>query len=158
MSDLLERLREPLNAGMFLRVGDLVDRLNALRAEAADRIEFLENKLNRMIDAEIEANLSAGGFSKHLLTQPVDPAPETVWHEMERWLVLHGFFVGDRDPRANTEHLGRFMVIDTDTLSLMEETNLTFPDASHLNGGWCLVGDDRNELVWQTYSFHHNDD
>lgn len=78
--------------------------------------------------------------------------------EQEKWLTDHGFFVGERNPRANTDCSGRFMVIDTDTLSILNKTELTFPNARNLDGGWCLVGDDRADIVWGTYSFHHDED
>lgn len=78
--------------------------------------------------------------------------------EQEKWLTDHGFFVGERNPRANTNFSGRFMVIDTDTLSILNKTELAFPDAVDLDGGWCVVSDDRADIVWETYSFHCDED
>lgn len=102
-------------------------------------------------------------FAEHLLSQPADPAPIEILRlvtieEQEAWLTAHGFFVGERNPRANTAFAGRFMVIETDTKSILDKTEFTFADAAQLDGGWCVVGDDRDELIRDTYAFFYNGD
>lgn len=113
------------------------------------RAALLE-RINRISDQELTEVCSCFDSTTWIHPETARPSSE----EMERWLVQHGFFVGERNPRANSDHAGKFMVIDTDTLSIMNKTELTFPDAGDLDGGWCLVGDDRAEIVWETYSFH----
>lgn len=76
--------------------------------------------------------------------------------EMENWLVQHGFFVGNRNHRVNLDFTGKFMVVDTETLLSLTKTELSFSNAGGLDGGWCIVGDDRDDLIFQTYSCHHN--
>ena len=90
-------------------------------------------------------------FKDHLLGQPQEPLS---YAEQEQWLRDHGFLIMDRNLRANTDHAGRYMVIDADTLSMLEKTELTFVDAGNLDGGWCLVGDDVVELVKDTFDMH----
>lgn len=74
--------------------------------------------------------------------------------EQEAWLKDHGFVVMDRNPRANTDFPGSLMIIDTDTLSILGKTELTFANASELDG-WCIVGDDRDDLIQNTFTFHY---
>lgn len=82
------------------------------------------------------------------------PSQNPSQQEQEKWLTEHGFFVGERNPRANTDIPGRFMVIDNATLEQINSTSYSFPDASHLNGGYCAVDDDLAEIVWEAYVFH----
>ena len=74
--------------------------------------------------------------------------------EQEAWLLAHGFTITTRDQRANTDHEGAWMVIDNDTYSILQKTELTFEDASSIDG-WCLVSDYREDLIRETYDMHY---
>lgn len=58
----------------------------------------------------------------------------------------HGFVVGERDPRLNTNFAGAFMVAEAH-----EESELPTQDGR--NGPWCVVGDDLPTLVEMGYAF-----
>jgi len=56
-----------------------------------------------------------------------------------------GFIVGDRDPRYSTALEGKYMIAQP-----LEEHELPTEDARA--GGWCVVGDDMDDLIAETYS------
>jgi len=70
---------------------------------------------------------------------------------MRQWLVEHGYFVGDRDPRLNTKYPGRFMVTEDDFATY------PLPTKDGSNGPWCIVGDDLDALVKQAFDVHFDD-
>ena len=69
-----------------------------------------------------------------------------------KWLNTNGYRVEQRDPHANTDHAGDFMVIDADTYSILRKTDLTFKDASELDNGFCVVGS-KEEVIQGAYDF-----
>lgn len=56
----------------------------------------------------------------------------------------YGFTIGQRDPRVNKLHPGRFMVIEP-----YEDDMLPTEDGS--NGPWAVVGDNLRLLIEQAY-------
>ncbi|TGT64058.1 MULTISPECIES: hypothetical protein [unclassified Mesorhizobium] len=62
------------------------------------------------------------------------------------FLRSHGWTVGDRDPRLNTDHAGAFMAVEP-----FDEGQLPTRDGA--NGPWCVVGDDLPALVDEAYAF-----
>jgi hypothetical protein len=65
--------------------------------------------------------------------------------EMIAALSYAGFIVRERDPRVNTDHQGKWMVIESD----WEEHDLPTKDAS--NGPRCIVGDDCAAIVREAF-------
>lgn len=59
-------------------------------------------------------------------------------------LEAYGYTVGDRDPRANTNYAGRFMVIEAHEADEL-------PTKDGRNGPWCVVGDNLNNLIARAY-------
>jgi len=62
------------------------------------------------------------------------------------FLRSHGWHVGARNSRLNTDFGGAFMCSEP-----FEEADLPTADAS--NGPWCIVGDDLPMLVDEAYDF-----
>lgn len=73
---------------------------------------------------------------------PIELAVSLV--EKRQRLESYGFTCGERDPRINTNYLGRWMVVESH-----EDSELPTEDGS--NGPWCIVGDDLDVLVNQAY-------
>ena len=57
----------------------------------------------------------------------------------------YGFVVGDRDPRYSTALEGKYMIAQP-----LEEHELPTEDARA--GGWCVVGDDMDDLIAEAYN------
>jgi len=57
----------------------------------------------------------------------------------------YGFVVGDRDPRYSTALEGKYMIAQP-----LEEHELPTEDARA--GGWCMVGDDMDDLIAEAYN------
>lgn len=74
-------------------------------------------------------------------------SPET----QGEWLRLHGYCLGVRDPRLNTNYPGEYMVTESD----FADYELPTKDGS--NGPWCIVGDDLDRLVTEAFSVHFDD-
>lgn len=68
--------------------------------------------------------------------------------EKAAYLYNHGFYIGPRDPSRNANHRGEWMIAQN-----IDVANTT--DAS--NGGFCIVGDDLDELIDEAYlmELHH---
>lgn len=64
--------------------------------------------------------------------------------QMRETMEKAGMVIGDRDPRLNTDYPGRFMVAEPYT-----EDELPTKDGS--NGPWCIVGDDLDALIRDSY-------
>ena len=64
---------------------------------------------------------------------------------MTKKLREYGFIVGDRDPRLNTDHPGRFMVSEP-------ADGKAVPTKDGSNGPWCIVGDNLDDLVIEAYA------
>ncbi len=65
-------------------------------------------------------------------------------------LRAFGLVIGDRDPRMNSEHAGRFMVCEAYAPDYPGQR-----DAADGAGFWCIVGDDLEALVneaWDTFA------
>lgn len=62
------------------------------------------------------------------------------------FLRSHGWTVGDRDPRLNTDYVGKFMAVES-----YDESEL--PTRDGMNGPWCIVGDDLPALVDEAITF-----
>lgn len=61
--------------------------------------------------------------------------------------VIGDIWLGPRHPRANTAFSGQYMVADEETWwRLNVNPTLTFTDASKGDCGYCVVGDDPQEL------------
>jgi hypothetical protein len=67
--------------------------------------------------------------------------------EKTKWLREHGFIVGIRDSRLNTNYPGNFMVVE-------EYEDSELPTVDGRDGPWCIVGDDLAALVDQAYDVH----
>jgi hypothetical protein len=61
-------------------------------------------------------------------------------------LKEHGFTVGVRDHRLNTNYAGAFMVVEAH-----EQSELPTEDGR--NGPWCVVGDSLSELIDQGFDY-----
>lgn len=64
--------------------------------------------------------------------------------EKAKWLHKRGFYIGPRDPARNTEFEGEWMVC---------EEVLSGPSEDSSTGGYCVVGDDLNELISSAYNW-----
>ena len=59
----------------------------------------------------------------------------------------YGFFVGERDPNRNRNFPGKFMVAQP-----VEEGD-EYPSDDASDGGYCMVGDDFDELINESYEW-----
>lgn len=64
--------------------------------------------------------------------------------DKRQFLESHGWIVGPRDARLNTDYPGQFMVVEPH-----DESELPTKDGR--DGPWCVVGDDLDELIAQGY-------
>lgn len=62
-------------------------------------------------------------------------------------LASHGFAIGMREPKLNTDHKGVFMIVEH-----LEEWD-GVPTANGANGPWCIVGDDLEALITEAHAF-----
>lgn len=60
-------------------------------------------------------------------------------------LEKHGYTIGDRDPRLNTNYKGDFMVVEPFTEDML-------PTKDGSNGPFCVVGDELELLVEAGYA------
>lgn len=71
--------------------------------------------------------------------------------DMREVLKSHGFTIGDRDPRLNTDFPGNKMVVEGSMIEIEKDYELPTQDGS--NGPWCIVGDDEEELVKTAFDY-----
>jgi hypothetical protein len=73
-----------------------------------------------------------------------EAAIDLEFHRRADALRSWGFTVGRRDSRLNTDHPGRFMVVES-------HTKKELPTKDGSNGPWCIVGNDLSALVDEAY-------
>lgn len=63
-------------------------------------------------------------------------------------LLDAGYYIGARDPKRNTSFHGKYMIcIDRDVETTTDSST----------GGYCVVGDDLEDLIIDAYIFYMND-
>ena len=69
--------------------------------------------------------------------------------QQRTWLMNHGFVIGARDRRRNTDYEGDFMVAHP----IEDESLLPTTDAR--DGGFCVVGEDLDQMVREAFDTNY---